>query len=71
MRRQEIIKTVEHSTVRGVNLGARNTPNASRKCQERLSSHPGFIEEERIRPNNQKKYQDLMLNCAEIQKGSV
>jgi hypothetical protein len=36
MRHQENIKNAGHSIVRRVNLGARNAPNASRKCQEDL-----------------------------------
>jgi len=34
MRHQENIKNAQHSIVGRVNLGARSTPNASRKCQE-------------------------------------
>jgi hypothetical protein len=64
MRRQENIKNAQHSKVGRVNLGARNTPNASRKCQENgekpvftLLVEPGFIEEKRICPNEQKEHQ--------------
>jgi len=64
MRRQENIKNAQHSKVRRVNLGARITPNASRKCQENnemsgfmLLTAPGFIEKKRIYPNEQKEHQ--------------
>jgi hypothetical protein len=64
MRRQENIKTAQHFIVGRVNLGARNTPKASRKCQENgkilgfmLLAAPGFVEKKCIYPNEQKEHQ--------------
>ena len=60
MRRQENIKNAGHSKVGRVNLGARITPNASRKCQDNgveLLVQPGFVEKKRISPNEQKEHQ--------------
>jgi hypothetical protein len=75
MRRQENIKNAQHSKVGRVNLGARNTPKASRKCQENggmsgfmLLADPGFIEKKRICPNEQKEHQKLVLKSVQIQK---
>jgi hypothetical protein len=52
MRHQENIKNDGHSKVGRVNLGARITPKASRKCQEgRLLGRPGFVEKKRICPD--------------------
>ena len=64
MRRQENIKNAQHFIAERVNLGARITPNASRKCQENgeilgfmLLAAPGFIEKKCIYPNEQKEHQ--------------
>jgi hypothetical protein len=64
MRRQENIKNAGHSIVGRVNLGARITPKASRKCQENgekpvfsLLIEPGFIKKKRVCPNEQKEHQ--------------
>jgi hypothetical protein len=47
----------QHSSVGRVNLGARIAPKASRKCQEDfLLSHPGFIQEKRIYPDQEEKH---------------
>jgi len=63
MHRQKNIKNAQHSNVRRVNLGARIAPYASRKYQENngipefmLLAKPGFIEKERIYPNEQKEH---------------
>ena len=42
MRHQENIKNDGHSSVRGVNLGARSAPRASRKCQENKKRPEGL-----------------------------
>jgi hypothetical protein len=71
MRCQENVKNTQHSKVGCVNLGARNAPKASRKCQDYgivLLVCPGFIEKERIYPNKQKKHQDLVLKGVQLQK---
>jgi hypothetical protein len=53
MRHQENIKNAQHSKVGRVNLGARITPNTSRKCQENelyywLHTIPQVLTENRL-----------------------
>jgi hypothetical protein len=69
MRCQDNVKNTQHFKVGCVNLGARNAPKASRKCQDNgivLLTSPGFIEKKRICPNKQKKHQKLVLKSAQI-----